>query len=495
MMRRLAGIGCLLALQSQAASAQEYLLRVDSRLQTVTYRGVRLDSVAVGDTAAGAGGGAESPAGFAATCVPGRSFCSFYRPGDRRRGGPWTTTADLTAWGLGIEGLSLHGVGRIGLDLGSANAWPGSDPALQLLEGYAQYDRSQWTARLGRQVERGRLGYTGYDGGSAAWRLGTTGFAVSGLVGLGLARALAIPVTSDVVSPLDEFQPSRRQLVVGGAVEWTHAPLEARLEYLREVDRETRFFVSERAALSATLRPWPGWSITGGTEYDFAYGWWGSSDLTLRHAQRAFGGALGIRRHRPYFDLWTIWGAFSPVPYSAVNASAWVAPVPRLKLRAAVERYDYDDADASAPLVVTEDHGSRWSLGAAFDLSRTLTLDGTYRDEIGPGASSRGWEASALWSPRPFLTLSANGGLLTRPLELRFDNARLGWIGASGDAVIDSHLRAGIALTRYMEDRRRPDAASFDWNQTRLRLSLTWLYGSRQPDVLPLPPGRRMGSL
>lgn len=494
MMRRSVILAMVLLPAPMKLAAQGYLLRLDSRVQSVSYRGLRLDSVPVADTVTGPAGGAESPDGFAVTCVAGRSWCSYYRAGDRRRGGPWSTTADLTAWGLGLAGLSLHSVGRVGLDLGTADAWPGTDPAVQLFEGYAQYDRSAWTARLGRQVERGRLGYTGYDGAHLTWRPAHTGFATTGFIGLGLARALAVPVTSDAVSPLDDFQPSRRQLVVGAGAEWTDARIEARLDYLREVDRDTRFFVSERAALSTTLRPAAGWSITGGTEYDFDYGWWGSSDLTLRHAERRAGGAIGIRRHRPYFDLWTIWGAFSPVAYRAVNASVWVAPIERLRVRGAVEGYTYDESGANAPLVVTGDDGSRWSVGASLDIAASLTVDATYRQEYGPGAALRAWDASVGWTPRAGLAISASGGLLSRPLELRFDDARLVWFGASADATLDRRLRVGLAATRYMEDRRRPDAAAFDWNQTRLRLSVTWLFGSQQPDVLPLPPAvRRTG--
>ena len=56
---------------------------------------------------------------------------------------------------------------------------------------------------------------------------------------------------------------------------------DARLDYEREVDRDTRNFVSERMAFSATLRPLFGWSLTGGADYDLARGLWGSADLSL----------------------------------------------------------------------------------------------------------------------------------------------------------------------------------------------------------------------
>ncbi len=134
-------------------------------------------------------------------------------------------------------------------------------------------------------------------------------------------------MTSAALNPLDDFQPRQRQLVVGTGVEWLADLVDVRAEYQREVDRDTRNFVSERAALSATFRPLVGWSLTGGTEYDFARGWFGTSELTLRHGRDGIGGAVGVRRYRPYFDLWTLWGVFSPVPYTAYNGSLWVRPL------------------------------------------------------------------------------------------------------------------------------------------------------------------------
>ncbi|HWA15056.1 MAG TPA: hypothetical protein VG817_01390, partial [Gemmatimonadales bacterium] len=468
----------LLLLLPCTGQAQQYLLRLDSRVQSASYRGVRLDSVPVADVITDGSSGPRTSDGYAVTCISGRSHCSFFRPGARRRGGPWTTDADLTAWGFGLPGLSLHLNTRLGVDLGTSSVWPGTDPAVQLFEGYAEYAAPKFTARLGRQIERGRLDYTGFDGGRLTWRFGQSGLAVSGLLGLGLARATALPVSSDVLQPLDDFQPSRRQLVAGLAADWASSVAEVRLEYQRQVDRETHFFVSERAALTATLRPATGWSVSGGTEYDFDAGWWGTSELTLRHDQRWGGGSLGLRRYRPYFDLWTSWGAFSPVPHKGVTASVWLAPWRPLRLRGAAERYTYDDPGATAPLVSTEDRSTRWAVGATLDVAPGLSLDGGYYLEQGIGAASRGWDASATWQPRAGVSLTASGGILLRPLELRYDDARVDWVGASADLQLTPRASLGAGIARYAEERRRPDAAALDWNQTRLRAYIRWLFGS-----------------
>jgi len=488
-----AGIGwgvALLLAAPAAGAAQEYLVRIDSRVQTVAYRGVQLDSILATDIVPGPGGGPGTPDGYAAHCVTGSQYCSFYRAGPELNGAPWTTNADLTAWGFGVTGLSLHANARLAVDLGSTKVWPGTDPAGQLFEAYAEYANSYLTGRLGRQIERGRLGYTGYDGGRLTLRIGGIGLAATGYFGLGLARATALPVTSDVLSPLDDFQPTERQIVGGGALDWAVPKADARLEYQRQVDPKTNFFVSERAAFSATLRPIRGWSLTGGTEYDLDYGWWGTSELTLNHTRRWGGGSVGVRKYRPYFDLWTIWGAFSPVPYHGVNGSLWLAPVRRLRLRGAIESYKYDDTEASAPLVQTVDDGLRWTAGASIDILKGLTMDGGYRHEFGSGAASQGFDGNLSYTPVRALTIMAEGGHLVRPLEFRINDPELTWYGLSADLRATERLRIGLAALRYDENRRRPDASGIEWSQTRLRASFSWLFGS-STDRLPLPPAVR----
>ena len=480
----------LIGLGWSDADAQGYRLRLDSRAQRVTYRGVTADSVPVGQVITGPTGGPRAPGGFAVRCPPGSAYCFFFRPGDRLEGGPMVTTADLTLWGIGVRGLSARVHGRLGLDLGDDDAWPGTDPAVQLVEGYAEYAHRRFTARAGRQLLLSRLGIIGFDGARARARIGRSGLEADAYAGLGLARTTALPVTSPALNPLDDFQPRRRQLVAGGALGYTARLGDLRVEYQREVDRETRNFVSERAALTVDFRPVERWSVAAGIDYDLANSWVGNADALVRYQTSWMTVAGGLRQYRPHFDLWTIWGAFSPVPYHAVNTAVWVRPVRGVELRGRLERYAFSNTGTETPLVDVDDDGWRLGVGASYSPSAAWRIDAGYREEYGPGASSNGFEGSVTWLPTVTLSLTGYGSTLDRPLEFRFEDASVDVVGLDAEWRPASHLQVAIGGARYSEGRDRPDAAAFDWNQTRLHARVTLLFRS-DADAVPLPPALR----
>jgi hypothetical protein len=220
-------------------------------------------------------------------------------------------------------------------------------------------------------------------------------------------------------------------------------------------------------------------------------GLWGTSDLAVRYDTPRLSADGGLRRYRPHFDLWTIWGAFSPVPYVATHGSVSGSPLRRLRLRAGGERFWFDDSGAETALVSSEDEGWRWSFGATLVVDPRLTLDAGYRAEFGPGASSRSWEGRATYLPAATLSLSAYGSTLTRPLEFRFADAQVDAIGLDAEFRPSDRLRFAVSGGQFFEDRRRPDAAAFDWNQFRLEARVTYLFGL---DQNRLPPAIRRTS-
>jgi len=473
-----------------AGQAQGYRLRLDAGVQSVRFRGYQLDSVAISDVDTLPDGSLESSDGFAVDCGSAAAFCSFFRPGAEQSSTPLVATADLTLWGLGIRGLSVRLNGRYGTDLSDDAEWPGTEPGLQLLEGFVEYAAAPtWGVRAGRQVQTGRLGYYGYDGGRVVVRAPSTGLEATGYLGLGLARGALVPITSAAANPLGEYRPAESQLVAGATASWITPVVELNGEYQREVDRTSDYFTSERIALSGTLRPAARVSLVGGSEYDIAQGFFGTTDVSVRYTTQPWGAVAGWRRYRPHFDLWTIWGAFSPVPYNAGYASAFVNPIRGLQLRLRGERYQFDDAEAESPLVTIESEGWRASGGASYRLTPAWLMDLGYHKQFGPGAASEGWDGAVTFTPTARVTLTAHGNSLDRPLEYRYDESRLVTLGLEGEFAASDNLRIALTATRYDEDRERPDAASFEWDQLRLGARVVLLFSSGA-DRAALPPAR-----
>ena len=473
-----------------AAHAQGYRLRLDARVQAVSFRGITPDSVAITDTVTGPGGGSATVDGYAVTCFPGSPFCHFYRPGRILHSAPLVTTADLTFWGLGVRGLSARVSARAAGDLSDARLWPGTTTRFELLEGYLEYATARVTAQAGRLVTTSRLGYYGLDGGRVSLRDTRRGLELDGFVGWGLTRGVALPVTSPALNPLDDFQPRQRQIVAGAGAGWTSELFVLRADYLREVDPEVDYFVSERLAFQAVVHPLRGVTVQAGSDWDLAAGLWGSAEASVGYARSRVTAVVGARRHRPHFPLWTIWGAFSPVPYHATFGHVGVRATDWLDVRARGERYRYEAADVSTALVTAESDGWRWELGGTANATHGLVLDVGYQAEFGPGASAAGWSGMVSYPPHRRLLVTLHGATLQRPLEFRFSESRLKSVGLDLQADVTTQLRLAVGAVYYDEDRRRPDSAAFDWNQVRLTARAVLVLGSGA-DISGLPPAVR----
>ena len=450
------------------------------------------DSILATDVVTAPTGGPQTADGFFVRCPRApRSASSFGQARTVKAGR--SSAADLTLWGIGVRGLSLRVNGRAGVDLGASDVWPGTDPAVQLIEAYAEYAHPPIDRSSGAAALTSRLGIVGFDGGRAIVRAGPGSrprpMSVWGWAGRRRCRS---PVRYSTRSTT--FSPAAARWVAGAALGWSGRCGDVRIDYQREVERESRQFASERAALSGEVRPLERWSLAAGVEYDLANTWFGNADVALRYVSPLITAAVGARQYRPHFDLWTIWGAFSPVPYHAVNASVWLRPLRRLELRGRWERYAFSATETETPLVDVDNDGWRLGAGVTFSPNDTWTIDAGYREEYGPGASSHGFEGSRQRRTDPRLTLTAYGSTLDRPLEFRFEEASVDVFGLERSGARERLRLGSVARTL----RRRPAPAGcrgFDWNQTRLNARVTLLFGSgtiraaaaRAPDP---PPGR-----
>lgn len=494
-----------LALQTAPLWGQGYRVRIESRFQSVKYRGWQLDSVPLTDVVSGPGGGLQTADGYAVTCPTGDTYCRFYTPGAPQQGQPFVTTADLSAWDFGVPGLSARASARVVTDLANPDAWPATHPALQLVEGYAEYARGLMMAQGGRLIETSRLGYTGFDGARVRVRPlgGTVSAAVYG--GWALARGALLGVTDSLLNPLHEFRPSKRGLLVGGDVGWNLRWIQGTVLYEREMDAmgpagtTTSRVASEQLGADVVLRPWRGVTVSGGADYDLVFGEWGSAEGQLTVAIPGTGAtaAVGGRRYRPHFESWSIWGAFSPVPYHAAFGSLTMRLIDRVQVRARGEVYEYANTETATPLVSIERSGWRGSLGATYMRSANLIATADYHIETGPGAGALGIDGSVFWRPIPRVAVRGSIANLQRALELRFNDASVWQYALDVDAEVLDQLRVFGGVLYYDEARagdrkvvvggtEYPDAAQFSWNQVRLNAGIRlWLGSSADRSTLP----------
>ncbi|MGH7675133.1 MAG: hypothetical protein ACREMV_07660, partial [Gemmatimonadales bacterium] len=298
--------------------------------------------------------------------------------------------------------------------------------------------------------------------------------------------------SSAALNPLDEYRPGERQIVAGLAGGWRASRADLRLEYRREVDPRADKVVSERVGIDGAWRLTVRWALTAGADYNIAEGRWGNAEAAVAYAGRSLRAAVGTRRYRPQFPLWTIWGAFSPVPYRAVYARLAVPVGSTLELRGRGELYAFAAAEAATPLVEEETDGSRWELGATYRPAVGWSIDAGWHREFGPGAASAGLEGSATYAPSHRLGVVARLGNVYRPLEFRYSDAALWHYGVDVDVQPTPQVRVSVGATRYDEERRRPDAAAIEWDQLRLTARVVLLFGSGA-DLGNLPPAvRRM---
>lgn len=489
-MKRARGLiaACVLVLWAASLPAQDYRVRLDARAQSVWFRGLLSDSIPAATAVPSPSGGFETPDGHAVRCGAGE-YCYFLRPGPALLGVPVTTAASVVMWGLGVEGLAFRATGRLVTDLGGDEVWPGAEPSAQLIEGLLEFQRSAIVARLGRQLVTSRMESIGFDGGWLKYRWDKTSLEITGYGGWGLGQATAVSPLSPALNPLDEWRPRNRQIVAGAEAAWLYHNVDVRGEYRREIDPEDDYFVSERAAfsfgaLARAIR------LNGGLDYNIAEGHMGNADLTVTYLGRRFSVSGGARRYRPYFSLWTLWGAFSPVPYKAVNISAQARPAGWLALHGRAERYVYESAGISTALVPQlEDRGWRTRIGATATINERWTLDGNYGLEYGPGASARSADAALTYTPSERFAFDLYGGSLARPLELRYYDATSRWIGGRFQWQHSEQRRVWSDVALVGDDRERPDASASSLDQLRVRAGLSLAFGSGA-DRTPLPPAR-----
>lgn len=466
-----AAFGCLGALAAPPA-ARAAGLRGDLTLTAATldYRTVVRDSLPE-SAVPGDGTTRVLPDGTVVTCVPG-GFCYWYRAGEEKSAHPMTQDLRLTGW-PGWTGVSAqaHLRGRAGSD----DFWPRSTERFEVIALNVDVERGNFRLRGGRQATGNGLGAYDFDGGHILWRRSPRWQAgVYG--GLSLGRTLLQSHTGSLLEENDLLAPDRRSLLLGmeGRVQ-LRPDWSAAAAYQRELRTDRYGLYSERVALDTRwFRGRRSLEFSG--RFDVAFAQFNLARLRVgTPLSRALDFSLEGRHSRPFFELWTIWGAFSPVGFNEVRGALQWRAQPDLALEGAVAYRGYEETHVGGLFAPIEGDGLRYNLGATWTGAGWVG-DARLSVNRGFGAYRGAMDVSLGRTLNERWQLSALAQGTQQFAEFRFGDGRSLGLGGrarytQGRVRGDAHL----ALYRHTYD-HRPGYA--DFSQLRGQLSLTVGFGS-----------------
>jgi len=476
-----------LALTALPAAAQDVRGRTTSVLRYVEIQPVGQDTVSR-ERVTEAADGALTFEGRRVHCTPGLG-CAFYRALAQEHALAGSQDLSLTAWGLGVRGLSVTGLVRARVRLAGDFVWPRSDDAFDALLGYAELQRGRTRVRLGRQETLSGLGFRGFDGASARWATGA-GLALEGFAGRSLARGLYEPV-HEALRGIEDFLPDRNAFLLGGVASARRGGTSVGLRYQREVWSDRSGLLEERASLDAfstALRPV---RLEGTLEWDLALGRLGTSRATVGYpvAGRPLAFEATVRRYVPHFPLYTIWGFFSPVPHHEAMLRATFSPLRRTSAQVAAGWRRYGDSARDDFLTALTDDGRRAEVTVSTEPVPGWTAQAGYRLEWGAGAFLNAADGQLRWRVREGVEVGAMATAFQQILEFRVGEGRVWGGGLTAGLDLPWRARLDGGATVYRHD-PRGRAGQTPWSQLRGWTSLGVGFGS-DPGAPPQPRLRR----
>lgn len=411
--------------------------------------------------------------GTVVTCAVD-DFCRWYSAGEIESVSVVTQEIAVTGW-AGIQGLSarVHLRGRYGTD----DFWPRSSEDFELVSGYLDYERSLFRVRLGRLFRRDGLGYYNFDGGSFLWRKWDPLW-IEAYGGWGLARGLNFPRSGDLMSRADPLAPDDRGFILGADAGIRVGSLAAfRASYQREIRTDRLALYSERLGLDGRAFLGPT-IVEAAGEYDFSYEQFNEVSLRVTTpVVSRLGLTAEARHHAPFFELWTIWGAFNPVGFDELALSAsWVEPSLGLDLRAGGAHRTYEETGAGPADSGIRDDGWRTFANANWREGPWFAFLG-YRGERGFGAAHIGGDLRLGRYFDEVTYLAVRGSASQTFGEFRLNEQRISSVGVDGAVQLEGalSLNAGVALYWVRPEERVADG---DWTQTRAYGAVSYRFGS-----------------
>jgi hypothetical protein len=378
---------------------------------------------------------------------------------------------ELNFW-TGITGLRAYAHLRARKPLGDRIIWPRSEEPVEALTAYVEYRRAFYRAQAGRIWQTTALGFYNYDGASLTLQL-PKGLDLDVYGGRSLIRGLNQPHRSDLISSVEPLGPEENAYLMGVHARWRPIPaVSTSFTYQRESMIQTEDLYSERIAGSARLMVEKA-TVEAEVKYDLTTEETNLARLSLsRPLGAGFRGTGEVRKYSPFFELWTIWGAFSPVGYEEARARLdWMSPTGRLAGHAYGSYRKYGDTNAEAPDGYgIRDDGYRFAVGGRYAIQDDLTVKGEYRYDEGYGSSRAGGDLSLqrLFGLKSYVALK--GTAFETFSEFRIGSGRVLGGGIQGAMPLGpATVQAGAMFYKHTHEDR---PIILDLNQARLNLSL-----------------------
>ncbi|MHB1862004.1 MAG: hypothetical protein ACYCVL_03450 [Gemmatimonadaceae bacterium] len=453
----------------------------------VELRTLRIDSVPA-STTTGNGVLRHAADGRTVECADSAPYCYVYGSGSLLSSTPALQDLRVSAWGFG-RGMRFYAdVRGRAVVAGSTTLWPLANDHFDALEAYFELERPSFRVRAGRQWDVSGLQFNNYDGASVLLAP-VPALNLEAYGGWALETGLDEPVTSGALAAVEPYAPESRGLLFGFQARARPVPaLSLSAVYERQIAANRSGLYSERVATDGMLRG-EHLSFDWAAQADLSTG-----DLNELRGQLLYTPASRVtvrafaRRHRPYFDLWTIWGAFGAVGFVEGGAGAsWHSADGALRVEGEGSRRHYLNTDAEVAFAPLRANG--WALNAsgAVRLAPRWTLDAQYGLDLGFGA------AESQGALRLARTLSGGNsfGLSATAFqtadELRVSSGTVVGIGLDGGLRLGERSRLTGSFFDYRHIGAVPESGP-NWSQLRGSVSFSWTVGA-EPG-LPAPGGR-----
>ena len=419
----------------------------------------------------------QLPDGRVVRCISGDRYCRFKTAGRVANAVPMMQDVQITAWGLG-RGISVHSDLRVRYAMGSQPAlWPRAQDSFDALTAYVEWDRPRVTVRGGRQYAVSGLGVYNFDGGTVVTRP-SRWITLEGFGGFSLAQALNESVTTSEIATVDELPPDRNAYVVGGQVRIRADERGAfNALYQRDVRTNRSALYSERIALDGMFQL-KHVAVEGAYTHDLSSDVINEMRVRVRYpALRQTELSVEARRFRPFFELWTIWGAFAPVGFDETRVqAAWHNAEHTISFDLHGARRAWQDTDAGLDFQPLRSEGWRVGGGALWRPTPSIYTNVEYSADVGFGASRSEGDIGVHFD-RGRVFVGATASAFQSIYEFRVGTARVYGFGADLGVRINPDVRLVGEATVYKQSAMN-GAPSGDWNQRRATARFEWVLGA-----------------